>query len=167
MPRWKPAGPVETPGLVLMRAGTGPGAAPLPVIQRVTTAEQVIAQVPFRATAGGKPQVVFEVLREAGGAAVSERTARIGVASGGTSVAEAIVPAASLPPGRYTLRATIRPGNATPLYAIVRGRGRAPLAAGLALFVVFRVGRHGRRVQMAGARVPIRDALNLSRGGPI
>jgi VWFA-related protein len=113
--RWKPAGPVETPGLVLMRAGTGPGAAPLPVIQRVTTAEQVIAQVPFRATAGGKPQIVFEVLREAGGAAVSERTARIGVASGGTSVAEAIVPAASLPPGRYTLRATIRPGNATPL----------------------------------------------------
>ena len=55
------------------------------------------------------------MLREAGGAAVSERTARIGVASGGTSVAEAIVPAASLPPGRYTLRATIRPGNATPL----------------------------------------------------
>jgi VWFA-related protein len=112
---WKQAGPVETPGLVLMRAATGPGAAPQPVIQRVTTAEQVIAQVPFRATAGGKPQVVFEVLRDTGGAAVSERTARIGVASGGASVAEAIVPAASLPPGRYTLRATIRPGNATPL----------------------------------------------------
>jgi hypothetical protein len=46
---------------------------------------------------------------------VTERTARIGVASGGTSVAEAIVPPASLPPGRYTLRATIRPGHAAAL----------------------------------------------------
>jgi len=110
--RWKPVGPVETPGLVLMRAASGPGAAPLPVIERVTTAEQVIAQVPFRAAAGEKPQIVFEVLRDGAGAAVSERTARIGVASGGTSVAEAIVPPASLPPGRYTLRATIRPGHA-------------------------------------------------------
>jgi hypothetical protein len=123
--RWKPAGPVETPGLVLMRAGTGQGAAPLPVIQRVTTAEQVIAQVPFRTTAGGKPQVTFEVLRDSGGAAVSEPAARIGVASGGTSVAEAILPAASLPPGRYTLRATIRPGTAAPL---TRGFTVAPAA---------------------------------------
>lgn len=112
---WKPAGPVETPGLVLMRAATGPGAAPLPVIERVTTAEQVIAQVPFRAAGAEKPQIVFEVLREGGGAAVSERPARIGVASGGTSVAEAILPAGSLPPGRYTLRATLRPGGAAAL----------------------------------------------------
>jgi VWFA-related protein len=111
---WKQAGSVETPGLILMRAATGPGSSPRPLVQTVTTAEQVIAQIPFRSPAGEKPQVSFEVLPEAGGAAVSERTARIGVASGGTSVAEAIVPAASLPPGRYTLRATIRPGNAAP-----------------------------------------------------
>jgi VWFA-related protein len=111
---WKAAGPVETPGLVLMRAATAPGAAPQPVIQRVTTAEQVIAQVPFRVVAGDKPQVAFEVLAETGGAVVSQRAARIGIAAGGTSVAEAIVPAGSLPPGRYTLRATIRPGNAPP-----------------------------------------------------
>ena len=89
-------------------------AAPQPVIQRVTTAEQVIAQVPFRVVAGDTPQVVFEVLGE-GGAVVSQRAARIGIATGGTSVAEAIVPAGALPPGRYTLRATIRPGQATPL----------------------------------------------------
>ena len=113
--RWKPAGPVETPGLVLMRAAAGPGAAPRPVVERLTTAEQLIAQLPFRGAAGAKPQVVFEVLRDTGGAAVSEHIARIGIASGGTSVAEAIVPAASLAPGRYTLRATIRPGTAAPL----------------------------------------------------
>ena len=112
---WKRAGPIETPGLVLMRAPTGPGAAPQPVIQRVTTAEQVIAQVPFRVAAGVKPEVSVDVLPAAGGAALTERPARIGVGSGGTSVAEAIVPAASLPPGRYTLRATIRPGNAPAL----------------------------------------------------
>jgi VWFA-related protein len=112
---WKRAGPVETPGLVLMRAATAPGAAPQPVIQRVTTAEQVIAQVPFRVVAGDTPQVAFEVLAEAGGAVVSQRPARIGIATGGASVAEAIVPAGSLPPGRYTLRATIRPGNAPAL----------------------------------------------------
>jgi hypothetical protein len=111
---WKRAGPIESPGLVLMRAAPGPAAAPHPLIQRVTTAEQVIAQVPFRSAAGEQPQIVFAVLPAAGGAAISERTGRIGVASGGTSVAEAIVPAASLPPGRYTLRATIRPGTAPP-----------------------------------------------------
>ncbi len=112
--RWKQAGPIETTGLVLMRAATGPGASPRPLVQAVTTAEQVIAQIPFRSAAGEKPQVSIEVLRDAGGAAVSERAARIGVASGGTSVAEAIVPIASLSPGRYTLRATIRPGTAAP-----------------------------------------------------
>jgi hypothetical protein len=112
---WKRAGPVETPGLVLMRAAAGPGAAPQPVIRRVTTAEQLIAQVPFRATAGEKPQIAFEVLGETGGPAVSQPPGRIGTASGGARVAEAIVPAGSLPPGRYTLRATIRPGQAAPL----------------------------------------------------
>ena len=97
-----------------MRAATGPGASPQPLVQAVTTAEQVIAQIPFRSEKGDKPQVVFEVLREDGGVALSERPARIGVAAGGTSVAEAIVPVVSLPPGRYTLRATIRPGKAAP-----------------------------------------------------
>jgi VWFA-related protein len=109
---WKRAGAVETPGLVLMRADTGPGASPRPLVHRVSAAEQVIAQIPFRSAAGEKPQIVFEVLPAGGGAALSERTGRIGVASGGTSVAEAILPAGSLPPGRYTLRAAVRPGPA-------------------------------------------------------
>jgi VWFA-related protein len=109
---WKPAGPVETPGLVLMRSASGPGAAPRPLIGHLTTADQLIAQVPFRSAAGDTPQILFEVLREGGGAAVSRRPARIGVATGGTSVAEALVPAASLGPGRYTLSATIAGGPA-------------------------------------------------------
>jgi VWFA-related protein len=109
---WKRAGVIETPGLVLMRADAGPAASPRPLLQAVSATEQVIAQIPFRSEAGAKPEVVFDVLPDAGGAALSQRAARIGVASGGTSVAEAIVPAASLPPGRYRLRATIRPGAA-------------------------------------------------------
>jgi hypothetical protein len=111
---WRSAGPIETPGLVLMRAATGAGASPQPLVQAVSTAEQVIAQIPFRSDKSEKPQVVFEVLRADGGIAVSERPARIGVATGGTSVAEAILPVAALPPGRYTVRATIRPGKAAP-----------------------------------------------------
>ena len=81
----------------------------------MTTAEQVIAQVPFRPFGVRETQVVFEVMRDGGrrGGARAARPDR--AASGGTSVAEAIVPAVSLPPGRYTMRAKIRPGNATPL----------------------------------------------------
>jgi VWFA-related protein len=113
--RWKQAGSVETPGLVVMRAGAGPDASPRPLVHAVTAAERLIAQVPYRSASGEKPQIVFEVVREGGGAPVSQHPARLGVASGGASAAEALVPVASLAPGRYVLRATIRPGDAAPL----------------------------------------------------
>jgi hypothetical protein len=77
----------------------------------VSTAEQVIAQVPLAAPAGEKPQVAFAVKAEEDTATPIPLTGRLGATSTGLLVAEAVVPAGSLAPGRYTLTATIAPGT--------------------------------------------------------
>ena len=112
--RWKKLGAVESPGLVVLRAD-GPGTAPKPVFRTVSTTERVIAQVPLAGVAGQKPEVSFDVRAEGSDAPLFQQVGRIGTTSTGLTVAEAIVPAATLAPGRYTLTATIRPGN-TPTF---------------------------------------------------
>lgn len=108
--RWKKVGDVETTGLVLLRSGGASGAL-RPVFGALAPGERLIAQVPLNAATRQKPQVAFEVVGEAGGAPLLRPAGGIGTTSGGTMVAEASVSASALPPGRYTLRATVRGGQ--------------------------------------------------------
>jgi VWFA-related protein len=115
--RWKRTGEIETPGFVVFRS-TGPGATPEPLLRSISTAEQLVAQVPFVSTGAAPPLVTFEVKAEGSASAFLKRTARIGRTSAGSAVAEEMIPASILPPGRYVVSATIRPGAARPF---VRG----------------------------------------------
>jgi VWFA-related protein len=110
--RWKKTGDIETPGLVVFRA-LGPE-APTPLFRAVTTAETLVAQVPFGGTPASPPQVIFEVKAEGSAAVLVRRVARVAATASGATVAEGTIAASALPPGRYTLSATIRPGTAAP-----------------------------------------------------
>jgi hypothetical protein len=109
--RWKKVGSVETPGLVLLRAGGDAGSTPKPVFRTVTSAEQVIAQVPLAGVVGQKPQVTFEVRADGSPSPVFHQIGRLGSTSTGVTVAEAVVPVSTLAPGRYTVSATILLGS--------------------------------------------------------
>jgi VWFA-related protein len=113
--RWKKVGSLETPGLVLFRTGPSTGRTTVPLFRALTTADSLIAQLAVGSSANAAaPQVLFEVLREGGGDPLLKRTGRVGQTSGGTTVVEESIPVAALPPGRYTLRATMRPFGAAP-----------------------------------------------------
>jgi len=111
--RWKRTGDIETPGFVVFRS-TGPGATPQPLLRSLSTAEQLVAQVPFVSTGAAPPQVTFEVKAQGSDSAFVKRAARIGKTSAGIAVAEEMIPASLFPPGRYVVSATIRPGAARP-----------------------------------------------------
>jgi VWFA-related protein len=112
--RWKKTGGIETPGLVLFRADRGARAAPRPIFDQVTAADEVIAQLALTGpVAEKKTQVVFEVAKAGSTSPLVRRTGRIAQTTGGTTVAQEILPASMLPPGRYTLSAKIGGGNAT------------------------------------------------------
>ena len=111
--RWKRTGEIETPGFVVFRS-TGPGTTPLPLLRSLSTAELLVAQVPFVSTGTVQPQVTFEVKADGSAAAFLKRTARIGKTDAGVAVAEETIPASLFPPGRYLVSATIRPGAARP-----------------------------------------------------
>jgi VWFA-related protein len=112
--RWKKTGGIETPGLVLFRADRGARAAPRPIFDQVTAADEVIAQVALVGpVAEKKTQVVFEVAKAGSTSALVRRAGRIAQTTGGTTVAQETLPASMLPPGRYTLSAKIGGGNAT------------------------------------------------------
>jgi len=107
--RWKKAGGIETPGLVLFHSDRSTRSAPRPVFDGVTAAEDLTVQLAL-AGAGGdrKPQVVFELAKAGSTAApLVRRTGRIAQTTGGTTVAIETLPASMLPPGRYTLSAKI------------------------------------------------------------
>ena len=112
--RWKKTGGIETPGLVLFRSDRATRSAPRPVFDGVTTADDVTAQLALSgAVADKKPPVVFEVARVGSTAPLVRRTGRIAQTTGGTTVAQEVLPASMLPPGRYTLSAKIGTGGAS------------------------------------------------------
>jgi len=111
--RWKRTGEIETPGFVVFRS-TGPGTPPIPLLRTISTAEQLVTQIPFVSTGATPPQVTFEVKAQGSDSAFVKRTARIGKTSAGIAVAEEMIPASLFPPGRYVVSATIRPGVARP-----------------------------------------------------
>lgn len=111
--RLKKAGNVETPGLVLFRADPASGAGPTPLFGAVTPADRVIAQVPLTGSTADarKAEVTFELLRDGTGEPMVRRQGRIAATTGGTTVAQETVAASMLPPGRYAMRATVKPGG--------------------------------------------------------
>lgn len=105
--RWRRSGPIETPGLVLFRSGRETAGAARPVFDRVTTGDQIIAQMALSANPGAAAPVSFEVSRLGDPAALVRRTGRVARTTTGQTVAQDSLPAAVLPPGRYVLSAAV------------------------------------------------------------
>jgi hypothetical protein len=111
--RWKHVGPVVTPGLVLFRSALGASTPSGLVLETVTRGEALVAQLSLAASTDRATPIVFEVTRPDDPAPVARRVARIAETTAGVIVARDALPAATLPPGRYTLTAKIGDGAAT------------------------------------------------------
>jgi VWFA-related protein len=122
--RWKKAGKVETPGLVLFR--TAPGAPPAPVFDGVDGSDEIAAQLALTGAAR-QARVEIDVIAIGGKAPLVHRVPRIAETTTGQAVVHETLPASLLPPGRYTVTAkiggsdavfsrtfTVRPGAAPP-----------------------------------------------------
>jgi VWFA-related protein len=106
-PRWLEAGGVLTTGLVLFRAADGEDSLE-PVLAVVSTGDQLIAQMPLSVPSGNEPgPVTFEFYREGEDTPRFWVTARVGTTDTGALIAEGRVPPSVLPPGDYTLVASI------------------------------------------------------------
>jgi VWFA-related protein len=104
---WLEAGGVLTTGLVLFRAVDGEDSLE-PVLTAVSTGDRLIAQLPLSAPSGNEPgPVIFEFYREGEDVPHFWITARLGTTDTGALVAEGLVPPSVLPPGGYTLVASI------------------------------------------------------------
>jgi hypothetical protein len=109
--RWQKAGPIETPGLVLFRAGAETAARP--VFDVVRTTDRLIAQVALAGPVEERwTEVTFAIAKMGSKTPIVERSGRIAETMDGTLVAEETIPVSTLEPGRYTVSATIRPGGA-------------------------------------------------------
>jgi VWFA-related protein len=108
--RWRKAGKVETPGLVLFRTAPG-GAPPTPLFDGVDGGDAIIVQL---ALAGEARQAHVEIdVTPLGAKAPSvHRVARLAETTSGQIVVHETLPASQLPPGRYTLSAKIGAGEA-------------------------------------------------------
>jgi VWFA-related protein len=103
--RWRKAGKVETPGLVLFR--TVPGAPqPMPLFDGVDTTDEIVVQLALSGPARGT-QVDIDVTPLGGTAPVLQQAVPIVQTTGGQTVAHQALKVSQLPPGRYTLRARI------------------------------------------------------------
>jgi VWFA-related protein len=110
--RWLKAGEAETTGLVLYRVAAVTGSQPEPLFEGVSAGDRVVAQLAIGAPAGSAPSRVLLELTKAGEAApLLTKNARMGQTPTGVTLAQEALPAALLTPGRYTLAATVQPGN--------------------------------------------------------
>jgi VWFA-related protein len=129
--RWKKAGRVETPGLVLFHARPGSG-APVPVFDGVDPGDEIVVQLAL----GGGPiagtQVALELRALGGTTPLMQRRARIAQTTSGQTVAHDALPASLLPPGRYTLGARIGDTALARAFRVRAGTG-APAATAPAL----------------------------------
>jgi VWFA-related protein len=126
--RWKKAGRVETPGLVLFRSTPGNG-APAPVVDGVDPADDLVVQL---ALAGGPiagTPVSIELRASGSQVPLLSRRARIAQTTGGQTVAHDALPAALVPPGRYVLTARIGDTVQARALTVRPGTGAAPAVA--------------------------------------
>jgi hypothetical protein len=104
--RWVKAGAAQTTGLVLFRHRPG-YRAPIPLLESLTTDEQLVAQLTLDAPDPSKASVSIEVLQEGGTQPLLKMRPRVGRSTTGAMLAQQVAPMALLPPGRYTLSATV------------------------------------------------------------
>jgi hypothetical protein len=108
--RWLKAGTAETTGLILFRHQPGRG-LPRPVLDTVTTGDQLVAQLSLNAPESVKMGVVIDILKEGSDAPLLKLPARVAKASSGAVIAQHAIPMALLPPGRYTIAASVEAGG--------------------------------------------------------
>jgi hypothetical protein len=103
--RWRKAGKIETPGLVLFRAVPGTP-QPVPLFDGVDTTDEIVVQLALSGPARGTT-VDVDLTPLGGTAPVLQLAVPIVQTTGGQTVAHQTLKAAQLPPGRYTLSARI------------------------------------------------------------
>jgi VWFA-related protein len=128
--RWQKAGDVETTGLALLVAAPTGNVAE-PVLETVSTADRVIAQLSLRGAASDAvPGVAMEIGQGgASGAVLLRMNARVARTSAGTTLAQETIPVGLLPPGRYTIAAALPDTPARFSRSIVVEGAPAPTAA--------------------------------------
>jgi VWFA-related protein len=102
--RWRKAGKVETPGLVLFRT-VGRG-QPTPVFDGVDAGDQIAAQLALSGAAR-QARVEIDVTAVGGKTPLVHRVPRITETTSGQAVVHETLPASLLPPGRYAVRAKV------------------------------------------------------------
>jgi VWFA-related protein len=110
--RWMKAGLAETTGLVLYRLGTTAGSQPEPLFDAVAVGDRVVAQMALGVRTGDVPtRVLLELTKGGEAAPLLTKNATTGKTPAGVTLAQDVLPATLLTPGRYTLAATIQPGD--------------------------------------------------------
>lgn len=110
--RWVKAGVAETTGLVLYRVASLAGSSPEPLFDRVLVGDRVVAQMALGLTPGAVPtRVLLELTKAGADAPLMTKNATTGQTPAGVTLAQDTLPAKLLTAGRYTLTATVQPGD--------------------------------------------------------
>lgn len=110
--RWVKAGNAETTGLVLYRLGPPSGSPPEPLFDAVRVGDRVVVQLALGVKAGDVPtRVLLELMKTGEAAPLLTKNATIGQTPAGVTLAQEALSPALLTRGRYTLSASIQPGE--------------------------------------------------------
>jgi hypothetical protein len=128
--RWQKAGTVETTGLALLVAAPTGNIAE-PVLETVSTADRVVAQLSLRGASADTMSTIPMEIGQGGasGPVLLRVNARVARTTAGTTVAQETIPVGLLPPGRYTIAATIPDATARFSRALVVEDAPPPLGA--------------------------------------
>jgi hypothetical protein len=92
----------------------GAGAAPEPLLEAVSAADQVVAQLALGSRdAGPPPAIEVAVTADGGAEPLLTRRARIAQTEAGVTLARDVLSMSLLPPGRYVISASVLPDRAT------------------------------------------------------
>lgn len=180
--RWQRAGRLETTGLALLVAGPAGNVAE-PVLETVSSADAVVAQLSLRGDAGEAPPEIAVEVAQAGVAAqvLLRLSARVARTTAGALVAQQHVPVGLLPPGRYLIAATLPDSETRFSRAVIVQPASTPRPPGAgAAALLARPPRFALRQALAPEVVaplldrlaalpdvgPARDAIERIKGGP-
>jgi VWFA-related protein len=129
--RWQKAGGLETTGLALLVAGQAGNAAE-PVLETVSSADRLVAQLSLRGPAVATPPEVGIAVAQAGvdGQVLLRLNARVARTTAGATVAQQYVPVGLLPPGRYVISATLPDSDTRYSRAVIVEPSAAPPTSG-------------------------------------
>jgi VWFA-related protein len=121
--RWRKAGKLETPGLVLFR--TARGAQPTPVFDGVDGSDEIAAQLALSGPAR-QARVEIDVTALGSKTPLVHRVPRITETTSGQTVVHETLPVSLLPPGRYSVSAKVGGGDAVFARTFTVRPGAAP-----------------------------------------